>query len=665
MKAVLPVLMVVGGGSTLAQTEQVPEDTVFVEDPAVIIESILELDESESDDSDLLDRLLWLREHPYNLNTVTLEELEALPFVLSDEAAAIIAARRKLGSFVSVAHLRIVSEVSEDLYYRLLPYLYVEGQADQTPSREGMQVSVRSRALRDLQQRAGFTNGTYTGSPVKAYTRISASGHGVLEVGVLAEKDAGERNTDGFISGYASVKDLGVISRLVFGDYTVEAGQGLVFWRGSAFGKSTEAPARVKRSALGVRPYRSADEFHFLRGVALASRIGPGEFAAFGSRRTLAASTDSDGNVTSFYTAGLFRTESERGRKHAVVEKLAGGRLKWSADELGSIGVSGFLSEYDRSVVARSAFEPGGRAMNAFGVDLEAKLGDAAMFAELARAMGGHAAIGGATVDIVRGTTVSLVYRDYSPRFRNMHAFGFGDGSTTTNERGLYLGIQTRPIARTRISGYLDVFTRPWRTSSNPLPTAGREMALQSDVTFARTQLLLRYAIKSSETVQAILDDAGRELRPLVERHQHRARISLIHAASRHLRMRGRLDVTQVDYTLVGNRERGLLMYQDTQFRPSSTLSLEGRLIFFHTDSYDARLYEYENDLPGVFSNPPLYGKGWRWYLLIRWQFVEPISLSVKYAETVRDGVTSIGSGTSTISGDVDNRLSMQLDMQW
>jgi hypothetical protein len=43
----------------------------------------------------------------------------------------------------------------------------------------------------------------------------------------------------------------------------------------------------------------------------------------------------------------------------------------------------------------------------------------------------------------------------------------------------------------------------------------------------------------------------------------------------------------------------------------------------FAVDSYASRLYEY--DLPGAVSIRPLYGDGWRLYMLIsrRWRGIE------------------------------------------
>ena len=150
----------------------------------------------------------------------------------------------------------------------------------------------------------------------------------------------------------------------------------------------------------------------------------------------------------------------------------------------------------------------------------------------------------------------------------------------------------------------------------------------------------------------------------MANRAQEKYRLTASFKASPRLSVRGRLEYTEVGYSPSGRKEKGCLLYQDIRCRVVDRLSVQGRLIFFQTDSYDSRLYEYENDIRGVFSNPGLYGKGKRWYVMARYDIADILTLSAKYAEMQKEGVTSIGSGETEIMGDVDNRLSIQLDLR-
>ena len=107
------------------------------------------------------------------------------------------------------------------------------------------------------------------------------------------------------------------------------------------------------------------------------------------------------------------------------------------------------------------------------------------------------------------------------------------------------------------------------------------------------------------------------------------------------------------------------MFYSDFRFNPIEKLSIDGRVIFFQTDSYDSRIYEYESELEGVVSNQGLYGKGRRWYVLLKYKPLQFLSLSGKYAETYYDGAKSIGTGNDEVIGDFKNRLSLQLDIKF
>ena len=85
-------------------------------------------------------------------------------------------------------------------------------------------------------------------------------------------------------------------------------------------------------------------------------------------------------------------------------------------------------------------------------------------------------------------------------------------------------------------------------------------------------------------------------------------------------------------------------------------------IAYVRTDSYNARLYEYEDDLPGACTSTVLYGNGIRWYVLGTMQITAHVRLSIKYSGTLHDGATSIGTGADEIPGDTQRTAGVQLD---
>jgi hypothetical protein len=76
-------------------------------------------------------------------------------------------------------------------------------------------------------------------------------------------------------------------------------------------------------------------------------------------------------------------------------------------------------------------------------------------------------------------------------------------------------------------------------------------------------------------------------------------------------------------------------------------------------------MYEYEDDLPSASSNPALYGRGLRWYLILQYNIFFKVDIGAKYSQTIKDGVTSIGSGLDEIEGHTQSLLTMQLNVRF
>jgi hypothetical protein len=91
----------------------------------------------------------------------------------------------------------------------------------------------------------------------------------------------------------------------------------------------------------------------------------------------------------------------------------------------------------------------------------------------------------------------------------------------------------------------------------------------------------------------------------------------------------------------------------------------QARLAVFETDSYASSIYEFEDEVPGAYSNPALYGRGMRWYFILRYQPFSKWSLAAKYAQTIKDGIKFLGTGLDEIRGDSQTVMSIQLEARF
>ena len=84
------------------------------------------------------------------------------------------------------------------------------------------------------------------------------------------------------------------------------------------------------------------------------------------------------------------------------------------------------------------------------------------------------------------------------------------------------------------------------------------------------------------------------------------------------------------------------------------------RLQYFETDSYNSRMYAYENDVLYSFSIPVFYDKGYRYYLNLNYDLTKKISLWFRFAQTIYPGKIAIGSGLDQINSSHKSEIKVQ-----
>jgi len=644
------------------------------------LERMLEEITQDAEDSQLLELLNALEEHPLDLNTATPEELQQLPGLTSVLAFAIVQFRDR-ALFEHVEDLLRVEGVTGELLARLRRFLRVGDREPPGNTLTVGEIRFRSRVSQDLQRRRGFMEGTYPGSPQKVYNRLVARSTDLnpllgapsgerrdqswLEAGLVMEKDPGEQSLNDFVAGYLTLNIQPVGSRVILGDYVVEAGEGLVFWRSTGYSKGSEVISTIQKNGGGVKPYVSTDENSFLRGIAAETRLWGTRISAFVSRRSLNASVNDEGILTSFNASGLFRTPGELLNKDASGETLAGGIVSITPFPGLKVGLSGYRTTFDHPVMVGGTFGFHGTTASVVGLNASWTNARSTVFSEIAHDhVGTMAGLAGVVWKPTRVLDLSMIGRMYPRDFVSLHAFGFGEGGgLTQNETGLYAGVKVKPFSGTMISSYFDQFIAPWRSSLVRLPSEGNDLLtlVQSQLT-RRLSATLQYKRKNKSATETLPDQYDRDTRRVGMRRQSSYRATVELNSSVAFRWRSRVEWVQVEYDLTGHREEGLLAYQDIRTHLFPRLLLNARVIVFHTDSFDSRVYEFESDVPGALNNPGLYGKGYRWYVTTRFEISPSLDLWVKYGHTVKEGVKVLSSGPNQIDGDLENRVSLQID---
>ncbi len=420
--------------------------------------------ENTSDDgtgkSATLDELEFYRMHPININTASFQELTEVPFLPAALAIRILFLRDSLGC-LSFSDLRLIPWMDEQTLALISPFItFVAARmrTGSTGSNDSItSVSFRSRGIVDLQPRKPFLDGEYLGSRVAEYDRL------VINTprwsgGVLYDKDAGELLDAGFVSGYVGFENDGIVKKFVAGDYTVNSGEGMTLSSFRSSSKGGSALYQIKATGRTIVPHLATDEFHYFQGAAATMEIYPIALTLFFSHKAVAASLDSGGVITSFYTSGLFRSQTEMEKKNAANETVIGGIVAFCIGSTNSIGVSAFRTQYDKQLAIQSPFFLYGKTISAVGANADFVFDSFTLFGELAENLrDSQSGVAGFIYQVSKRLSLSGQLRSYSNEYGNPYAYGFGEQNGVVNgENGRYLGMEYRPSNKTKISASYD-----------------------------------------------------------------------------------------------------------------------------------------------------------------------------------------------------------------
>ena len=141
----------------------------------------------------------------------------------------------------------------------------------------------------------------------------------------------------------------------------------------------------------------------------------------------------------------------------------------------------------------------------------------------------------------------------------------------------------------------------------------------------------------------------------------HSWRTQISHQVNTIFSMRQRFELLWYDPEK-GKLEKGFLAFFDAFCNPlQSKLGINIRLQLFESDSYNSRLYAYENDVLYYYAIPVFYDKGSRYYINTKYKLNKHITLWIKWGQVIYSGKDAIGSGLEEIRGNKKSEIRMLL----
>ena len=118
---------------------------------------------------------------------------------------------------------------------------------------------------------------------------------------------------------------------------------------------------------------------------------------------------------------------------------------------------------------------------------------------------------------------------------------------------------------------------------------------------------------------------------------------------------------TQADMAYVGTDgyDFGYMISEHVGLQMSS-VKLDAGIGYFHTDSYDARIYTYERGPLYTFTFPTLYGHGLRYSLMLRSDISSAFMMTAKCGVTNYFDRSVISSGLQEVNGSSLTDLDLQ-----
>ncbi len=670
---------------------QVPQKPVpKQEQPNTTVEQQLENitannDDTETEDDSYLQELLQYQKNPININVATEAQLKDLHFISPMQTQNLVAYRNYLGNLVDIYELQAVPGWDLATIQKIRPYISVVNSTDLLSSLgrrlQNGEHTLLVRVSQTLERSKGYIidpasgKNYYPGSQQRLLVRYRYNYKNLLQYGVLGEKDAGEQFFKGsqnqgfdFYSAHFFARNLGIIKSLAVGDFTVNMGQGLVQWMSLAFKKSPDVLA-TKREADVLRPYNSAGEINFHRGIGITLAKNKWEATIFGSYRHLDANfvagdttQTQDDFISSLQTSGYHRTASEAADKGIQRQLAFGGNLSYRLKAL-HIGVNAVQYQFKYPLVKSSEpynlYALNGKSFGNYSTDYSYTYRNLHFFGEAAVSEKKYPAfINGVLISTASNVDMSIVYRNISKGYQSLYTNAFTENTYPTNEKGLFTGISVRPSAAWRLDAYMDMYKFPWLKYRVNAPTAGTDYVIQ--LNYKPNKIFEIYTRYKAETKSINYNPEDHVLSPVIPQPKQDWRVQFAYKLTAAFTLRSRAETVWFDKRGAA-AETGFLLYADILYNPAmKPYSANMRLQYFETDGYNSRLYAYENDVLYSFSIPVFYDKGYRYYLNLNYDLTKKLTIWGRVAQYLYPGKKTVGSSLDEISKNHRTEVKLQ-----
>lgn len=609
--------------------------------PEIIINIAEELAADDSDPeavASYIERLYELAENPVRLNSSEENEISRLFFLSDFQVKALIDYIHSSGRIITVYELVNIPGYDKETTEMMVPFITLESKmALKTDT-----IRWRNISITNISRKSGNPDTTLSGSLWKILSKYKFTA-GSFTGGIMIEKDPGETFLSGdpplpdFLSAHVAYNGKGLIRRLIAGDYSARFGLGTNINTGIRTALSLTAPGYMS-ARDEIKPYTSTNENNFFRGMAAEFSLKNLGVTLFYSKNrsdaTIGSSSDSsEAYIESFYLTGIHSTSSLFHKKDAISDIAYGINLSynfknvrmgftWSEDRF-SLPVKPL--ENDPADISK--FE--GKSNSLCTLSYNSLIKRFLFYGELsANATMKYAFVQGFSFRPSDRLTINFLARKYTAGYSSFHGSGPGSGSLTGNEKGILGNFTFEAAKHLFISGGCDIQNFTWLKYRCSAPSSA--IRQEFSARFLPTEKLI---IDASFNYRSAMVDKPVNI-GIPEQQQIITRS--VKGSVRYTLSENLTIGTRIDYKIVDpESRRGALLLQDINYKfRQLPVTVWLRFCFFRSDTWDSRLYTYENDLLYSFSIPALSGAGSRSYIMVKWEIVDTAEIRLKYGQT-------------------------------
>ena len=583
------------------------------------------------------------------------------------------------GSLVTIYELASVEGFTIEFVQKIEPFIVADAVSkDRKITFKSLFKRPKNKLLvrysQILEKKAGYDKNRkthYVGTPQQYAFRYNFSASEHITLGFAGKKNAGEeffkgsqKQGFGFYSLHLQVKKVGILQSIILGDYRLHFGQGLIMGNGFLNNSSGE----IRKTGSVQRPVTAMSQSNFLRGAIL--QLGNYKFSGtifYGHRffdgNVVEVEPDAFAFEGALTNTGLHRTDTEIKKRNALFNRVYGAHFHANLKTF-KIGAQMLRSEFSLPVLPSTRpyqyFDFSGKGLCNASVDYQALIKHQILFGEVAASStNGFAFLQGAIFKVDPRMKISVLARHFSKNFAALDGKPYSKNSKLNNETGLLLTSEIILTSKVTMVALFDVYKFHWLKYLIDKPMPHFDASMRFDIALSRNcALLLRYNYKTQvknyreETIY----------NQVFETQQHRLRVILSYIFLQFLQFKSEISgVINNSKFKIQNLKFGVLAYQDVGVNLSKIgLDLKLRFAIFDTDTYDERLYAYENDLSYTFNISSYYYRGCKTYFIVKWKY-KWLELQGKISRLLFFNKNQISSGLELI--DASHKTEVKLQM--